>query len=67
MQEGQGRRQSGTFYCLHLIWERCVFVNNTKKMNGAYFAGFIRRSFKKIMRKSCNPADNLFVQDDDSS
>ena len=36
-------------------------------MNGAYFAGFIRRSFKKIMRKSCNPADNLFVQDDDSS
>ena len=36
-------------------------------MNGAYFTGFIRRNFKKIMRKSCNPADNLFVQDDDSS
>ena len=36
-------------------------------MNGAYFAGFIRRNFKKIMRKRCNPADNLFVQDDDSS
>ena len=36
-------------------------------MNGAYFAGFIGRNFKKIMRKSSNPADNLFVQDDDSS
>ena len=35
-------------------------------MNGAYFAGFIR-SFKKIIRKSCNPAGNLFVQDGDPS
>ena len=36
-------------------------------MNGAYFAGFIRTSFKKIIRKSCNPAGNLFVQDGDPS
>ena len=36
-------------------------------MNGAYFAGFIRRNFKKIIRKSCNPAGNLFPQDDDPS
>ena len=33
------------------------------KIDGAYFAGFIRRNFKKIIRNSCNPAGNLFIQD----
>ena len=31
-------------------------------MNDAYFAGFIRRNFKKTIRKSCDPAGDLFTR-----
>ena len=43
------------------------FCEQYKKMNGGYFAGFIRRNSTEIVRKSCNPASNLFVQGGDLS
>ena len=43
------------------------FCEQYKKMNGVHLAVFIRRNFKKIIRKSCNPAGNIFVQDGDPS
>ena len=39
-----------------------ILAYNTKK-NDVYFPDFIRRNFKKIIRKICDSAGNLFVQD----
>ena len=38
-----------------------------EKMNGAFFANFMRRNFKDILSKCCNPNGHLFVQDGDPS
>lgn len=43
------------------------FSEQYEKMNGAFFANFVKRNFRKLIRKSCNPSGKLFVQDGDHS
>ena len=52
-------------YCIACIshGKGVCFCEQRKKMTGAYFAGFIRRNYKKIIRQSHNRAGNLFIQD----
>jgi len=44
-----------------------IFCEQYDKMNGAFFAHFMRRNFKDILSKSCNPNGHLFLQDGDPS
>ena len=36
-------------------------------MDGAYFADFVQKNFRELIRKSCNPSGKMFVQDGDPS
>lgn len=44
-----------------------IFCEQYDKLTGDFFAGFIRRNFKKLYRKSCKPHSRLFIQDNDPS
>ena len=43
------------------------FCEQYEKMDGPYFAEFVKKSFRKLIRNSCNPAGNMFLQDGDPS
>ena len=44
-----------------------IFCEQYEKMNGEFFANFIKRNFKNIISASCNPSGHFFVQDGDPS
>ena len=43
------------------------FCKTYEKLNGKLFAQFVLDNFQEIFASSCNPAGNLFVQDNDPS
>ena len=59
---------------MHISW--CVFhmeresifaSEQYEKMDGAYFADFVKRNFRKLIRNSSNPSGKMFLQDGDPS
>jgi trehalose utilization protein len=43
------------------------FCEQYDKMYGPYFADFVKRNFRKLIRNSCNPSGKMFLQDGDPS
>ena len=44
-----------------------IICDQYEKMNGKYFAGFVKNNFKNMILNSVNPKGNLFIQDGDPS
>ncbi|CAB4037136.1 Hypothetical predicted protein, partial [Paramuricea clavata] len=43
------------------------FCEQYDKMDSPYFADFVKRNFRKLIRNSCNPSGKTFLQDGDPS
>ena len=57
--------QSGKFFVAISRGKGICYCKHPAKLNGKLFAEFIENNFMEIVKSSCNPIGNVFVQDGD--